>query len=397
MHLHTLSPPRLTGTAALVGAAALACAAALIPVAALAATSSPAPATVPGAPAVPAAFQPVWASFQSPARGFVLGAAGCRHPGTCRARLVATADGSARWHFVSVPDVRLFNDAGNLLTQEARVSGVVFASRRDGWLYGPGLYATHDGGRLWRRIILRGNIVPRLGGGVVAMAASGGIAYAVVSPDPFHGKPDELYASPAGTNTWARVGTMTGDPFASLAVSGTAAWFGTSTRLWATTDGGARWHKYPFRCPGARYGLDGLAAASRSHLAFACTNPEGMFRTDKAVLRSADGGRTEHLAGYAPAGGDTNGQIAEPPHRGSVITIAVITPGPSYLYRSADGGKTWAQIAVPGTGGGVNLGSLSYVSPTVGWVVAGGAPLPGSGNRLLRTTDAGRSWHPVTF
>ena len=95
------------------------------------------------------------------------------------------------------------------------------------------------------------------------MAAAAGNVYAVVSPDPFDGKPQELYRSPAGQDAWARVGTMTGDPFASLAVSGKAAWFGTSTHLWATADG-VRWHKYPFRCPGTGYGLSGIAAASRS-------------------------------------------------------------------------------------------------------------------------------------
>lgn len=44
-----------------------------------------------------------------------------------------------------------------------------------------------------------------------------------------------------------------------------------------------------------------------------------------------------------------------PAHRATAITIAVVTPGLSYLYRSANGGKTWAEIAVSGTSGGVSL------------------------------------------
>jgi hypothetical protein len=62
--------------------------------------------------------------------------------------------------------------------------------------------------------------VPSLGGGVSTVMASAGTAYAVVAPDPFHGKPAELYASPARRNAWARVGTMTSDPDSRLAVSG---------------------------------------------------------------------------------------------------------------------------------------------------------------------------------
>ena len=40
-------------------------------------------------------------------------------------------------------------------------------------------------------------------------------------------------------------------------MSGRAAWFGSSMRLWATADG-ANGHRHPFRCPGAAYyGLSG--------------------------------------------------------------------------------------------------------------------------------------------
>ena len=80
----------------------------------------------------------------------------------------------------------------------------------------------------------------------------------------------------------------------------------------------------------------------------------------------------------------------------AVITIAVVTPGPDYLYRSANGGKTWTRVAVPDTGGGVSLSSLSYVSPTVGWMVIGG-PFGGGESLLLRTTDAGATWYQVRF
>jgi hypothetical protein len=70
--------------------------------------------------------------------------------------------------------------------------------------------------------------------------------------------------------------------------------------------------------------------------------------------------------------------------------------GPGYFYRSANGGKTWAEIAVSGTSGGVSLSSLSYVSPTVGWVVVNQPGFSGP-DQLLRTSDAGRTWHPVRF
>jgi len=351
---------------------------------------------------VPAGFQPVSASFLSASSGFVLGGVGCAygHP-ACQARLTATTNGGAQWHFLSAPDVPLFYGAGNLLTQASRVGGVVFANRLDGWLYGPGLYATHDGGARWQRISVGGNIVPSQGGGVTWMAASAGTAWAVVNPDPFHGSADELYRSPVGTNAWARVGAMTAAN-ALLAVSGRAAWFassagagsGSSEYLWATADG-VHWNKYPFRCPGAYYQQSGIAAASPSHVLFLCAFPQGMYKTEKELLGSVNGGRTEHLIGPAPLTGNVAG-FAVLPHSTTMITIAVITPGQDYLYRSSNGGKTWTQVTVPDTGGGTDLGSLSYASPTVGWMVLGG-PFEGPVSLLMRTADAGATWHQVRF
>ena len=339
------------------------------------------------AAAVPADFEPVSASFWSPAQGVALGGVGCAGRSACTARLAVTADGGAHWRFLTAPDVGLFNIAGNSLTQPSAVGGVVFADRLDGWLYGPGLYATHDGGAHWSRIALGGDIIPSLGGGVVTMAASSGSTYAVVSPDPFGGKPEELYKSPADRDAWARAGRMTAT-LAILATFGRAAWFASgggfgapATRVWATADG-VHWHQYPFACPG-RYGLQDIAAASPSGLVFLCTGESSAGHTEKEVLRSADGGKTEHLAGPAPQGG-VGGVIAVP--RGSaVITLAA----EYFLYRSADGGKTWKTVLF--YDGGATWSSLSYVSGTVGSVVVS------SVQWLLRTTDAGLTWHRIAF
>lgn len=339
--------------------------------------------TAAGQAAVPASFQPVAASFSTPASGVVLGGVGCLPRQLCRARLAATADGGARWRYLTAPDVWL--SAPAVASSSPQVSQVVFAGQRDGWVYNqyvsPVLWATHDGGAHWRQL--------SLGGDIRALEASAGTVYAVVSGP----SGDELLRSPVGRNAWSRVGTMTGS---SLAVSGKAAWFGASTYLWVTTDG-VQWHKYPFRCP-AGLTLAGIAPASSSHVAFLCDLGEGMFQTFKETLRSVNGGRTEFLTGQAPRPGDVYG-FAAPPNRSMVLTIAAVTPGPDYLYRSGNGGRTWASITIPGTGSGLSVGSLSYVSRTVGWLVAGQvkASQQVPTDSLLRTSDAGLTWSLVRF
>ncbi len=117
---------------------------------------------------------------------------------------------------------------------------------------------------------------------------------------------------------------------------------------------------------------------------FLCTGESATGRTAKEILRSVNGGRTEHLTGLAPSGG-VGGVIAVPPRRPQVVSLAA----EYFLYRSADGGNTWKQILF--YGGGAVWHSLSYASRTVGWVVVA------SGDQLLRTTDAGLTWHQVRF
>jgi len=151
---------------------------------------------------------------------------------------------------------------------------------------------------------------------------------------------------------------MTGS---NLAESGKPAWSGTST-----------------------------AGTSTSLLATA----DGTYHSAKEVLLSVNSSRTEHLTGQAPVR-----RVAGSPcrrSRATVITIAVVTPGLSYLRRSANSGKTWAEITVSGLTGEVSFTSLSYVSPTAGWVVISQPGIPGL-HQLLRTPDVGRTWHAARF
>jgi hypothetical protein len=60
--------------------------------------------------------------------------------------------------------------------------------------------------------------------------------------------------------------------------------------------------------------------------------------------------------------------------------------GASFLDRSANGGRTWTQMTVPGSGGGPILSSLSYVSRKAGWVVLGEPGYPCSVSTISTKT-----------
>lgn len=328
---------------------------------------------------LPPGFQPFSASFVSARSGFVLGTAGCRHGEPCPARLVATTDGGAHWRFLTAPPVTLPLSASGFSTWVNAVSSVLFASRRDGWLYGPALWATHDGGAHWQRLS------PHLR--IQSMAAGAGTVYAVGEPRLAGPNDWELFRSPVTADAWARAGQMTGT-LGTVAVSGRSAWVPGGTYVWATSDG-VNWQRYPFQCPGKYYGLSGMAAASPTQVLFLCIDSADFDMATEGIeiMSSTDGGKTSHLAGrQAPVFGD--GVIAVPPQRPGVITFATSPGVPAYLDRSGDGGKTWTQVEYPSGG---TWQSVSYVSRTVGWAVLGMQFRTYSG-RLLRTTDAGITW-----
>jgi hypothetical protein len=356
--------------------------------------ASPAPAPVQPGPGVhvasltvPGSFEPAAASFVSATWGVVLGGSGCTASRACQAQLAVTADGGARWSAIRGPVVWLANGGSS----PVQVSQVVFAGRADGWLYDSGyvsgsVWVTHNGGASWREI--------KLSGTVSTMEASAHAVYAVVG--------GQLYSSPLGANAWLpvsagpRSGPVTGNV---LAVAGTSVWFGSDTSVWTTADG-VHWARYPFGCSGLAqgepYSLAGISAANARDVAFLCAAPQGMFHTVMKVLVSVNGARGGWQTLKAPPSeGDVAG-FAAAPGRFGLISIAVVTPGLDNIYRLPKPGQSWTTFAIPGTGGGVPLNSLQFMTPAVGSFVMGDTAF-GMHSELLRTTDAGQTWYPLRF
>lgn len=111
---------------------------------------------------------------------------------------------------------------------------------------------------------------------------------------------------------------------------------------------------------------------------------------DTSVLRTVDGGTTwynvspgtENSMGYA-----VDAEFLDVDH------AWVLVPDPNNmlagsLYRTADGGATWAKSAVPFGGG-----DLRFIDSTRGWMMASlGAGAGSMGVGIFQTTDSGATW-----
>ena len=132
----------------------------------LAPTPTLTPTTQPlaGAP-VPAGFRPMSVTFVSTQQGWVLGSAPCA-TGRCPA-IARTIDGGKTWTTIDAPKTTIGSEPGVDVSGKG-ITGIRFADLRDGWAFGPELWATHDGGKTWKRLD------PFSGGAVVALASSHG-------------------------------------------------------------------------------------------------------------------------------------------------------------------------------------------------------------------------------
>ena len=334
-----------------------------------------------GNPPPPKGFEAASASFVSAQAGFVLGTRHCSEL-PCKALLRKTVNGGKTWTSVPAPAVSLVPPF--TAPPLSDVSTVRFENASDGWLFNPGLWATTDGGAQWHRVSLPGE--------VIAVAAADGMVFAAAEPVNGGTGQARLYQSQVGTTKWARVAGVA--PAAALTVSGHSVWAGVAPAMSTSTDGGKHWSKLSFGCPPDAPDATAVAAASPANVALDCTNPSDPQpgSSPKDVFTSANGGRTFHLAGHPGDPGNV-GLIAMPPGKPQVITLTA-SSGASYLYRSADSGKTWQMATY--FDGGLGFRDLAYVSATTGYLIHYSAsPAIAYGKGLMTTTNAGTTWKTI--
>jgi hypothetical protein len=348
---------------------------------------------------VPGNFRPTSVTFVGSRTGWVIGQA--LTPGHCASQfctsVAVTRDAGKTWAGVPAPIAGPADGASGL-------SQIRFLDLKNGWAYGPQLYATHTAGKTWAQVDtggLRVTALETVGDRVFAVWASctgDGPAYAVNCTR------FTLYSALASGGTWAPVGASTtgltngaaseaaqlvltgsrgyllapGGELYSGPVDGSGPWTRVSSLVASCPVGPARGNGQP---TGAL-----LGAVNTSDLLLACvsassgTSPS-VSTQQKYVYSSKNGGRSWAQMTTAPAAGVAFGLAASPTESVMLATDQGIDllPAGEMSWRTAD------------VRGGAPAGGFRYIGMTTD---EQGIALPAdpSAGTVWFTFDGGQSW-----
>jgi len=335
-------------------------------------------------------LDPMSSSFLTPSQGWVLGTLGCP---TCVA-LATTSDGGKTWAELPRPPVTANWPSPN----SGSVSQVSFADRDDGFLYGPGLYVSHDGGKEWSRTTLTD---------VVSVSSGAGVAYALTST------PSAVWRDVVGSNTWSRVTLPTAPEVRAdtpntyqLSLSGSVLLLlleGFSGQqpgadlgaLWMSTSGGRSWVARPLPCKSG----DGGAALS----GIALDHPNEWFVDCFDNEQSSQEQNTQHHLYESTNSGAVWERLSDPSTHGEPALLAANGSGDAVLTvedgfggllsATSDGGREWrTRLSLGGNFSG--FAGLEYVNSSTAFVIGPTHYVPG---HLYRSDDGGKTWRVVVI
>jgi photosystem II stability/assembly factor-like uncharacterized protein/predicted small secreted protein len=337
--------------------------------------------TGPGADSARPVLSPISVSFISASTGWLLALPPCAARGCQALRLRKTTDGGRHWFAVPAPPAPAWNDSGR---PADAVSGILFADAEDGWAFGPGLWATHDGGQTWHQVRLHA-------GPVFGLAAGHGRVIAAGRCRSGYGRCRfAVFGSPAGADRWRRVPGAAGIGVgpAGVLVSGRTGYVvdttvdvGKPVLLSGPADGSASWKPLRNPCQGA---WSAPLAARGRWVVLGCGTEPGAGEQVKLVYLSRDRGRTWRRLSDPPVGGYlTDASITK---AGTIF----ISGGRSDVYMSWNGGRSWhtsRSLLRADIGDGL---SATMVTDDEGFVLQASS----YEKQIWFTRDGGQIWTP---
>jgi hypothetical protein len=367
--------------------------------------ATPAPLGTFGSDIVPLAVR-----FSDPLTGWALGAFPCPDVNRSAVRcpvILGTTTGGRSWLVVNRPEIPLSGVVAS--GEEGPAPGIgelTAASGGNLWLWGPDLWASHDGGRTWTEVVLPGGV----GMPVVDLVVGSERVYAAVF-DLTTEPAARVFSAPLDGDRWqvepVSVPLGAGPvPEAQLVSAGNRLWFLQVDRA---VVGGARldgthWTSWSPPCLDSA-GPAAIAAAGGDHLAALCdvgvwASPAGLH-----LFLSTDGGTTVTAAGdRLPAEGASLRTFAHPAP--DTLVVAGSQAGRPVILASFDAGQSWREVWRwdAQSSEGVGIVGIQFLDAHVGFALAQvidpaavsgpGGPWPVQGI-LLATEDGGASWAPI--
>jgi photosystem II stability/assembly factor-like uncharacterized protein len=332
---------------------------------------------VPAGGVIPADFHPNSFTAVSLDEWWLLGTAHCLSgPGSCGA-IVRTTDGGARFAGIPSPPVGA-----------ADVTQLRFADPRDGYAFGPELWATTDGGSSWSQVTTPGT--------VTELEVADGEAYALACTSSSAScQSMELLRSPVGTRHWQVISTPTAlSYYSQFALSGPNLYLlaGSDHQvLMYSANQGASFGNRTFPChPGLNCSVTAAADGTATLWSAAATG------TEAGALVSDNGGVTWRVASPTKAGFPNSLGLAA-----ASSSVALAWPGeqvnhgfPAALERTTNAGKSYS--AVLASSRSVSWAGFSDPSRAYALVAALGDGTRGP-NHLFESTHGGALWHEVAI
>ena len=378
-------------------------------------SATPSPAPPPGKDYLPPTPFPASAgpyvvdlTWVSDSMGWALAAVPCA--GQLCPAVAATTDGGVTWQPLPSPPVSLYAIAaaqGDCERADPCVSHIRFATSKIGYLFGPGLFMTVDGGQSWQEV----TSLP-----VETLEAAGENVFRVVydhggCPGPCNRTVEE---APARSNAWKTllqipgslqipVGALDtatlilqGSQTIYLPIYGNPVGGEPFTTLFRSLDAGQTWQQLADPCASTTVLADSaisFAAAPGGYLAALCyANSEPAAPT---VVTSDNSGTSWGPRLAAPA--SSWGLIASPSPGTLVVALLTSTgAGTATLSASTDGGLKWATAADQVNLSWAPLGASVY-SVYLGFEDAMTGRWVGDDQTIWTTTDSGNTWTARTF
>ena len=342
------------------------------------ATATPT-ATKPGLPQAtgpaPKAFAPVDFSFIGGTFGWALGSDCGASP--CLAKVARTTNGGKTWHALpALKDVKANEENGN------SVRAIRFGNQNDGWIFGPTLHATHDGGQSWKQIPTDGD--------VIALEQTKGTTWLVISSCQAGGCKLSLWTAPSASDNFVMrsviPGTDANEKTYQLVRAGSthgwiSGWGNGDSEILRTTDGGKTWKEVANPCKTQGTFRQRLSRYDAQHLWLVCGTDAGADTQVTNVYHSTDAGT--HWG--SKNAGPKNASFTDLQAFGATqLGLLSTTEG---VMRTTDGGITWKRVIAPT--GDFGTGKVETIDFTNGWALGFGS--------IYYTRDRGRTWGKYAF